>query len=87
MYNKILAAVDLSNDSKKVIDTAVRMAGNDIGKLYLVHVVEPVAAAYSMVIYAHQNSNRMRPDMDVQFPRMAPQFSRALVERATHTSV
>ncbi|MGE4630018.1 MAG: universal stress protein [Pseudohongiellaceae bacterium] len=51
MYNKILAAVDLSNDSQKVIDTALQMAGST-GKLHLVHVVEPVAAAYSMDIYA-----------------------------------
>ncbi|HAJ76174.1 MAG: universal stress protein [Gammaproteobacteria bacterium] len=51
MYNKILVAIDLSNDSQKVIDTAVRMAG-DASKLHLVHVVEPVAAAYSMDIYA-----------------------------------
>lgn len=52
MYNKILVAVDLSNDSQKVIDTAVRMANKDAKKLHLVHVVEPVAAAYSMDIYA-----------------------------------
>ena len=52
MYNKILVAVDLSADSQKVIDTAVRMADGDPGKLHLVHVVEPVAAAYSMDIYA-----------------------------------
>lgn len=52
MYNKILVALDLSNDSKKVIDTAVRMVGKDVSKLHLVHVVEPVAAAYSMDIYA-----------------------------------
>lgn len=52
MYNKILVAVDLSNDSKKVIDTAVRMAGENVKRLHLVHVVEPVAAAYSMDIYA-----------------------------------
>ncbi|MDP6650850.1 MAG: universal stress protein, partial [Gammaproteobacteria bacterium] len=51
MYNNILVAIDLSNDSQKVIDTAVRMAG-DASKLHLVHVVEPVAAAYSMDIYA-----------------------------------
>ncbi|HJN95825.1 MAG: universal stress protein UspA [Gammaproteobacteria bacterium] len=51
MYNTILVAIDLSNDSQKVIDTAVRMAG-DASKLHLVHVVEPVAAAYSMDIYA-----------------------------------
>jgi len=52
MYNKILVAVDLSNDSQEVIDTAVRMLDGDLSKLHLVHVVEPVAAAYSMDIYA-----------------------------------
>lgn len=52
MYNKIIVAVDLSKDSQKVIDTAVQMAGGDASKLTLVHVVEPVAAAYSMDIYA-----------------------------------
>ena len=52
MYYNILVAVDLSNDSQKVIDTAVRMANGDVGKLHLVHVVESVAAAYSMDIYA-----------------------------------
>lgn len=51
MYKKILVAVDLSNDSQKVIDAAVNLAG-ETGKLHLAHVVEPVAAAYSMDIYA-----------------------------------
>lgn len=51
MYNKILVAVDLSNDSTKIIDKAVKLADN-AKKLHLVHVVEPVAAAYSMDIYA-----------------------------------
>jgi len=52
MYNKILVALDLSNDSKKVIDTAVKLAAHKVKELHLVHVVEPVAAAYSMDIYA-----------------------------------
>ena len=52
MYNKILVAVDLSNDAKKVIETAMRMAAGAADNLHLVHVVEPVAAAYSMDIYA-----------------------------------
>lgn len=51
MYNTVLVAVDLSNDSRKVIDKAVELAG-ECSKLHLVHVVEPVAAAYSMDIYA-----------------------------------
>ncbi len=51
MYNKILVAIDLSEDSGKVIATALRLAG-DAAKLHLAHVVEPVAAAYSMDLYA-----------------------------------
>ncbi|MCG8415120.1 MAG: universal stress protein [Pseudomonadales bacterium] len=51
MYNTVLVAVDLSEDSKKVIKTAADLAGES-SKLHLVHVVEPVAAAYSMDIYA-----------------------------------
>ncbi len=51
MYNKILVAVDLSDDSHKVIAAAVGLAGEP-AKLFLVHVVEPVAAAYSMDWYA-----------------------------------
>jgi len=51
MYKKILVAVDLSNDSQKVIDTALELS-EDVAKLHFVHVVEPVAAAYSMDIYA-----------------------------------
>lgn len=52
MYKHLLVAVDLSKDSKFVIENAMRMAGNDAAKLSLVHVVEPVAGAYSMDIYA-----------------------------------
>lgn len=52
VYNKILVAIDLSGDSKKVIDRALQVAGGDAGKLSLVHVVEPIAAAYSMDAYA-----------------------------------
>lgn len=51
MYNTIIVAVDLSKDSQNVINRAAELAG-DASKLHLVHVVEPVAAAYSMDIYA-----------------------------------
>ncbi len=52
MYNTILVAVDLSQDSLKVLDKAVAAANGDNSNIHLVHVVEPVAAAYSMDIYA-----------------------------------
>ncbi len=52
MYKTILVAVDLSKDSQKVIAKAIAAAANDANAIHLVHVVEPVAAAYSMDIYA-----------------------------------
>ena len=52
VYNKIVVAIDLSSDSQKVIDTALKVAGGDASKIHLVHVVEPIAAAYSMDAYA-----------------------------------
>ncbi len=61
MYKNILVAIDLSNDTQTVIDKAISMAGNDKSKLSLVHVVEPVAAAYSMDIYAF-NVNELQQE-------------------------
>jgi universal stress protein A len=51
MYQHILVAIDLSKDSDKVIDAAKRLSGPGC-TLSMVHVVEPIAAAYSMDIYA-----------------------------------
>jgi len=52
MYSTILVAVDLSKDSLKVLDKAVAASNGESSNIHLVHVVEPVAAAYSMDIYA-----------------------------------
>ena len=52
MYSTILVAVDLSKDSQKDIDKALAAAKCDTSNSTLVQVVEPVAAAYSMHIYA-----------------------------------
>ena len=51
MYTTVVVAVDLSEDSTQVIETARKIAGEN-SKLHLVHVVEPVNASYSMDIYA-----------------------------------
>ena len=70
MYKKILVAVDLSNDSQKVIDTAAQLAG-ETAKLHLVHVVEPVAAAYSMDIYAVNISELQQEAINFAEDRLA----------------
>lgn len=58
MYKKLLVAIDLSRDSQKVVDAAVRMADSSTSNLHLVHVVEPIAGVYSMEIYT-SNINQM----------------------------
>ena len=45
-YKTIITAVDLSNESSRIIERAVELADGDVSRLYLAHVVEPVAAAY-----------------------------------------
>lgn len=45
-YNKILVAVDLSDDSAQVAERAAAMAGNNGAELHLIHVIEPLSFAY-----------------------------------------
>ncbi len=45
MYKNILVAIDLTSDTKSVVDNALRMAVNDPSKLSLIHEVKPVAGA------------------------------------------
>lgn len=70
MYSKILVAVDLSSDTQTVVDRAVELAG-DANKLHLVHVVEPVAAAYSMDIYAVNISELQQEAINFAEQRLA----------------
>jgi len=51
-YNHLLVAIDLSNESSKVIERALSLADGDAAKLSLMHVVEPVAAAFPIDAYA-----------------------------------
>ena len=45
-YNKLLVAVDLSEDSSKVAERARAIAGNNGAELHLIHVIEPLSFAY-----------------------------------------
>ncbi len=54
MYNKIIVANDLSKGSQKLVDAALRLAGNEFHRLHLIHVVEPIAAAYNRGVFAVQ---------------------------------
>lgn len=45
-YNKILAAIDLTEESNQVLDKAKEMANRYNCKLDVVHIIEPLGYAY-----------------------------------------
>ncbi len=45
-YNRILAAVDLSEEANEVAAKAARLAAINQAELHLVHVIEPLSFAY-----------------------------------------
>ncbi len=52
MYNKVIVALDLSDSSQKVVDTAIELVGGDLSKLTLAHAVEPIPTVWGMESYA-----------------------------------
>jgi universal stress protein A len=86
MYNTILVAVDLSNDSQKVIDKAITLVEGNNKKIHLVHVVEPVAAAYSMDIYA-VNINELQQEAIAMAEKRSKEIAKRLSiqESQVHT--
>jgi universal stress protein A len=70
-YTTILVAVDLSNESAKVIERAVELADGDVSKLFLTHVVEPVAAAYPIDAYAINMTKLQEEAMAIAAERLS----------------
>tara|TARA_R100001377_G_scaffold28682_4_gene15592 strand:- start:270 stop:707 length:438 start_codon:yes stop_codon:yes gene_type:complete len=70
-YQNILVAIDLSNESEKVIKRAKKLAGGDSKKLQLIHVVEPIAAAYPIDAYAINISKMQEEAMQIAKDRLA----------------
>lgn len=70
-YQNLLVAIDLSNESSKVIARAKRLAGGHSDKLSLIHVVEPIAAAYPIDAYAINISTMQEEAMQMAVERLA----------------
>jgi len=51
MYQKIIAAIDFSENSRKVMDAAQRLANNDPTRIHIIHVVQPVTEGYALNVY------------------------------------
>lgn len=70
-YKKILVAIDLSNESDKVIARARQLADGDAANISLIHVVEPVSAAYPIDAYAINISKLQEEAIEIATDRMA----------------
>lgn len=70
-YQNLLVAIDLSNESSKVITRAKRLAAGHSDKLSLIHVVEPIAAAYPIDAYAINISSMQEEAMQMAVERLA----------------
>lgn len=70
-YKNLLVAIDLSDESSKVIQRARKLAGGDCSKLSLIHVVEPIAAAYPIDAYAINISKMQEEAMQIAADRLA----------------
>lgn len=81
VYNKVVVAIDLSSDSQKVIEAAMKLVSGNAGKLNLVHVVEPIAAAYSMDAYAININELQQEAMSLATQKLADIGAKASVDK------
>jgi universal stress protein A len=69
-YNTILVAIDLSNESAKVIERAIELADGHSSRISIAHVVEPVAAAYPIDAYAINMTRLQEEAMTIAAQRL-----------------
>ncbi|MBL4582798.1 MAG: universal stress protein [Gammaproteobacteria bacterium] len=64
MYSKVIVAVDLSEETNKVLARAIELVGSQTDKLVLMHVVEPVPAVWGMEAYTVDPINLQQQILD-----------------------
>ena len=69
-YQLLLVAVDLSSESDRVIERALQLAGGNTDRINIIHVVEPVAAAYPIDAYAINMSELQEESMRLSSQRL-----------------
>lgn len=70
-YSKLLVAIDLSDESDRVIRRALDVVDGDTSRIRLIHVVEPVAAAYPIDAYAINMTRLQEEALDIARKRLA----------------
>ena len=59
VYRRILAAVDVTEESRQVVEAAVAFADSSDAHLHVIHVIEPTNLAYGAVLLADLHSSEM----------------------------
>lgn len=59
VYRRILAAVDVTAESRQVVEAAAAIARAFDAELHIVHVIEPTNLAYGAVMLADLHSHEM----------------------------
>ncbi len=86
MYNKVIVAIDLSEETEAVLDRALELVGAQAEKLVLAHVVEPVPVVWGMESYAIDPMNLQQQIVDHAAARLAEVADKYGVRRANiHT--
>ena len=52
MYQKIVAALDFSENNSQVLGSALKLANKDASKLHLIHIVQPITEGYALNVYS-----------------------------------
>lgn len=86
-YRKLLVAVDLSDESDGIIARAVQLADGDTARVGLIHVVEPVAAAYPIDAYAINMSKLQEEAVEIAAKRLAEIAARHDIGEANQFTV
>lgn len=82
MYNKVIVAVDLSDETEAVMERAVELVGAQAEKLVLAHVVEPVPAVWGMETYAIDPINLQQQIVDNAASKLGELASKYKVDSA-----
>jgi len=70
-YRKLLVAIDLSDESDRVLKRSLDVVDGDAERLNLIHVVEPVAAAYPIDAYAINMTRLQEEALSIAASRLA----------------
>lgn len=70
-YSRLLVAVDLSEESDRVMRRALDLSDGDNERISLTHVVEPVAAAYPIDAYAINMTRLQEEALEIATRRLA----------------